>query len=1265
MSGSAGGNRIPREAVQATVNDYIDKVLSKYPGFKSAKITGSYNTSKKSDFGDIDLIVQIDGEDKKLIKQDLAKFFTSFPDSIIVPFKSEKYSGKKFMNTGELVTILYPIIGFEDQYAQIDNIISVSEEESVFKNSFLDYPAEIQGLLLGLAKVICLEENPKDIFKRLGITNVPELEENQEYEFNLSSSGLTLRIVTLDNFKETDRTEVWKTSNWGKIKLLFQNYNIDSDFPTLLSDLSKKLTNSRSKTRVKGIFKSMVSIKSGEVGTAKGDNKAKAIQSVDSLLENKLCKGLVESLITPFLIEDQETTGKTLIKFSPDETVALYPGKFKPPHKGHLDVVNQLTQIADKVYVIISPKTHEGITSNQSLAIWENLYAPLILDKSKVTFLIARISPIGDTYDIIEANPETNFIAAYGKDEVGRYQSKFKSDKVNIYNAGEIEGVNSTKLRQALFSQGDITPYIPEEVSSVKYLETLGLLLHENIEEYKNKTSLNPSVFSDLEIKPKVKDALLKIANRFWDSLDLDIKYEDILLLGSSANYNWTPYSDIDLHILVDFDQFEDPEIAKKYFDSAKSRFNDAHDLKIKKNDIEVYIQNSKEPNASVGVYSLLNNKWLQEPTYEKIEIPDKDIENKAKPYKQQIDKIINTKPTPKNYDSLVDKIDKLQEKIKKFRQTGLQDEGEYSIENLAFKNLRNTKYIEKLFNFKNEITDKILSINEIFNQPVDSYSFSSENGEQYSFTTENNEIYTVEILPASENRIFIDFGVQIPDDIDYSTTNKGDLYKVMSTIIAITKDYIDRHPEVEIISWQSIGKTGETKIGDTQRDKLYKLILKRQGGLKDDDIVFKNGEWWAYLKGYDTVFEGYAVRYTDAPLETFTYKDLLAVGSHATSQLSPANLVFSNHFLDRVKERGITKQELIDFFTHLNQNPEAKKKLFSKLQNYDDELLATDSKTSINIPLAKKGGKDIKAITVMRKKGFRPNNPNDPHIVFEDKKDFFGLNEYARELATDLTEADPKTGTGKKPKGSGRRLYTDENPKDTVSIKFKTKEDIAATLNKASFKSKSHARQSQIINLIHQRVRAAYQNAKDPEVKKRLKRALEYITKRKETSKKKTKRLQKLTEANNIKTSKAQYAVKILVLDSMDKFGTQDYLPYIKMLTQYMIDNGLNINPLPKLIFIDNDVENANNILGRTAHYDPNNKCITLFTYGRHPKDVLRSYAHEMIHHLQNLENRIVNVKTFNINEDDYLKELEREAYEKGNLMFRGWENNLKSQND
>ena len=108
------------------------------------------------------------------------------------------------------------------------------------------------------------------------------------------------------------------------------------------------------------------------------------------------------------------------------------------------------------------------------------------------------------------------------------------------------------------------------------------------------------------------------------------------------------------------------------------------------------------------------------------------------------------------------------------------------------------------------------------------------------------------------------------------------------------------------------------------------------------------------------------------------------------------------------------------------------------------------------------------------------------------------------------IEKKDPKKGTGKKPKGSSRRLYTDEDPKDTVGVKFSSRQDIVDTFSKKSFKAKSHARQSQIINLVHQRVRAAYNRAKDPAVKKRLKTALDYAEQRKEASKKKTQRLKK-----------------------------------------------------------------------------------------------------------------------------------------------------------
>ena len=460
MSGSAGGNRIPRAAVEKTVQEYIQKVLSKFPSFRGAKISGSYNTGTKSDFGDIDLIVQLDSEDKKNIKAELAKYVSSLSDDVIVPFKSDKYKGKKFLNTGEIITILYPITGMPGNFVQIDNIVSISDKEAEFKKEFLDYPAEIQGLLLGLSKVACLEEDPQDIFARMGIKNVPTLEPNQEYEFNLSSSGLTLRVVTLDNFKETDRTDVWKTSDWSNIKKLFTNYKIDGTFEELLSDISSKLKNIRSKNRVRGIFNSMVSIKSGEVGTAKGDNKQKSLDKVNTTLNETNLGRYLASIILE--AEDQPT-------------VALFPGAFKPPHKGHVDVVNKLLKAADQVVVLISPKTREGVTADESVAVW-NLYKDKGLFDGSVEIKVSSSpTPVGEVYDVVEKNSDSEFLVAFGKGEISRYKNIEKFPNVKVFDAGSVEGVDSTSLRIALMqkNEDEISKLLPDGISADEFLAAL------------------------------------------------------------------------------------------------------------------------------------------------------------------------------------------------------------------------------------------------------------------------------------------------------------------------------------------------------------------------------------------------------------------------------------------------------------------------------------------------------------------------------------------------------------------------------------------------------------------------------------------------------------------------------------------------------------------------------------------------------------------------------------------------------------------------
>ena len=142
-----------------------------------------------------------------------------------------------------------------------------------------------------------------------------------------------------------------------------------------------------------------------------------------------------------------------------------------------------------------------------------------------------------------------------------------------------------------------------------------------------------------------------------------------------------------------------------------------------------------------------------------------------------------------------------------------------------------------------------------------------------------------------------------------------------------------------------------------------------------------------------------------------------------------------------------------------------------------------------------------------------------------------------------------------------------------------------------------------------------------------------------------------------NFQTSNPKLALEEIMYAEPSKFN---YPTMLSSLIQYMISKGMNIRPLPKVKFVKDDNENAKNFFGKTAYYDPNNRVIVLYTMDRHPKDVMRSFAHEMVHHMQNCEDRLGNIQTQNTNEDGDLPEIEREAYEKGNMTFRNWTDTL-----
>jgi phosphopantetheine adenylyltransferase len=330
------------------------------------------------------------------------------------------------------------------------------------------------------------------------------------------------------------------------------------------------------------------------------------------------------------------------------------------------------------------------------------------------------------------------------------------------------------------------------------------------------------------------------------------------------------------------------------------------------------------------------------------------------------------------------------------------------------------------------------------------------------------------------------------------------------------------------------------------------------------------------------------------------------------TGVLDDTDIVISKHVKDRAKERNINANDIELFFQHLKQDSEANDELEIDLQYNNavaSDLNKTKSKpnpTNINIPLSKIKNNQTVATTIMKGKNFTPNSAREPKIVFE------------KVVGNSIVCDD--CGWTWKIKDGGDDLFMchkcghDNTPEGTNNF-FEPIQDKQLDLNISSEPTRVDY------------YKDYYKNLSPPDFK---------IDKDKDK----------------------------IVISNISKKGLEndkDFIEKLISLTDYMMDH-ISIEPLPDVNFVEDDNKNADDFFGKTAYYNPNDKSITLYTLKRHPKDVLRSFAHEMVHHKQNLEGKLQNIEGYNINEDDYLKELEREAYEYGNgLLFRGWENSIK----
>lgn len=252
-----------------------------------------------------------------------------------------------------------------------------------------------------------------------------------------------------------------------------------------------------------------------------------------------------------------------------------------------------------------------------------------------------------------------------------------------------------------------------------------------NLKSFNFKKQLNPKIWEDNKLKKNVRKRLIKIAKEFVKSTDIEFIPVDIVIVGSIASFNWSKYSDIDLHIITDFKSINDnTELVKNYLYSKKCEWNNDHrDLKIYGYDVELYAQDINEENESNGIYSVKYNHWIKIPSAKHKQLDKNTIKeiaamyiNKIEYYNRKFDELSSDKA----FLLLQSKVKYLYDLIIQGRKKSLPVEGEQATGNIIFKVLRRSGHLEMINKLKKKLFDKINSIEETYT--VDDKKLITEN---------------------------------------------------------------------------------------------------------------------------------------------------------------------------------------------------------------------------------------------------------------------------------------------------------------------------------------------------------------------------------------------------------------------------------------------------------------------------------------------------------------------------------------------------------
>jgi hypothetical protein len=213
---------------------------------------------------------------------------------------------------------------------------------------------------------------------------------------------------------------------------------------------------------------------------------------------------------------------------------------------------------------------------------------------------------------------------------------------------------------------------------------------------------LNPKLWDNGQLKPEIKTQLIKIAEAFEEFIGIKLDVVDYTITGSNANYTWTEYSDLDLHIIV---KGLPDEKERELYNAKKALWSEEHNITVKGLPVECYVQGEEEDHHSTGVYSILADQWLEKPKKVKPQIDDAAVKAKKNSLHHDIETALLGKD--------ITKLRTVKEKITQMRKAGLAKAGEWSTENLVFKILRNLGMIDKLTQEIRDLEDQELSLEQ------------------------------------------------------------------------------------------------------------------------------------------------------------------------------------------------------------------------------------------------------------------------------------------------------------------------------------------------------------------------------------------------------------------------------------------------------------------------------------------------------------------------------------------------------------------------